>query len=73
MTTRTLRRGRSFWASLPGADLIADPSINGAVVVIADPGFVPPLNAPHHRKILSAFLPAAVLREMLEVLEGESL
>jgi hypothetical protein len=73
MTTRTLRRGRSFWASLPGADLVADPSINGAVIVIADPDFVPPPDAPHCRKILSAFLPAEVLREMLETLEGESL
>lgn len=71
MTCLTTRRGRSLWASSPKVRIAADPSIAGCVIVIPDPDFVPPPDAANRERALSAFVPASVLREMLETLEGE--
>ncbi len=65
---RTIARGTSFWASSPGGNVAADPSIAGAVVTIPDPdaraiqGKAP--------RSLSLFVPAEVLRAALASAES---
>lgn len=66
-------RGASFCASSAGDDIAVDPSIAGGAIVVPDPDFVPPPEAPFERRVLSVFLPASVLRAALAGAEASDL